>query len=97
MNKEYFTEITEFINRRFKNEDKWMCGNCYWFAKILTLRFPFLKIYYEPIVGHFFAGTPSQYYDWTGLAEPYSRPILLEEIEKTDPLLYERLLRDCIY
>ena len=57
-------------------------------------KFPYLKIYYMPIIGYFVAGTSSRYYDWTGLNKD-KKPILLDEIKKTDELWYEHLMRDC--
>lgn len=96
MNSEWVKEILEFIKRRFPQDANWLNGNCYWFAHILCTRFPFLKIYYEPIEGHFYAGTPSHYFDWTGLRTPYSKPILFEEIKETDKLWYDRIIRDCV-
>ena len=35
-----------------------------------------------PIIGYFVAGTPSRYYDWTGLNKDKEKPILLDEIKK---------------
>lgn len=90
------SEVEDFIKSRFNNDCHWLDGNCYYFALILTHRFPYLKIYYDPIDGHFLAGTPSKYYDWTGQVIPISLPILLDEIKVKDPLWYNRLVRDCI-
>lgn len=91
-------EILDFIKRRFSQTDaNWLYGNCYYFAKILCLRFPWLQVYYEPVRGHFLAGTPSHYYDWTGLVTDLdSLPILLEEIRQTEPNWYNRLITDCV-
>ena len=77
-------EILDFIQRRFGQTDaNWLNGNCYYFALILCKRFPWLKVYYEPVRGHFLAGTPSRYFDWTGRVRDLdSLPILLEEIER---------------
>ena len=37
-------EILDFINRRFKGTNaNWLCGNCYWFARILKDRFDYLE------------------------------------------------------
>ena len=90
-------EIVEFINRRFKKTNaKWLDGNCYYFALILTQRFPELKIYYEGVDGHFLAGNGFEYYDYTGVAQPYREPILFEDLKKQDPLWYNNIVRDCI-
>lgn len=88
-------EILEFISRRFKIDANWLNGNCYWFAYILISRFPSLKIYYEPVIGHFVAGDGENFYDWTGEVH-YTNLISLYEIEKEDPLWYGRLIRDCV-
>ena len=57
-------------------------------------KFPYLKTYYMPIIGYFVAGTPNRYYDWTRLNKDKEKPILLDEIKKTDELWYEHLMRD---
>lgn len=48
-----------------------------------------------PVVGHFVAGTPSRYYDWTGVNKDKEKPILFEELMKEDRIYAERVLRDC--
>lgn len=88
-------EVLEFISRRFKKDANWLNGNCYWFARILCERFPYLRLYYMPVVGHFVAGTPSRYYDWTGVNKDKEKPILFEELMKEDRIYAERVLRDC--
>lgn len=90
------TVIKEFITRRWSDSDcKWTTGNCYWFAVILVTRFPCLKIYYEPIIGHFVAGDGITFYDING--EYISNNLkALEEIEREDTSLYKRLVRDCV-
>ena len=89
-------EVEEFILRRWEGTDAhWLDGNCYWFAHILTARFPYLKIYYMPISGHFVAGTPSRYYDANGENKDKEKPILFDEIQQTDPVWAARLMRDC--
>ena len=87
-------EIQDFISRRFPTEDKWLNGNCYWFAFILRERFPELDIYYDPIVGHFYAGDGKVFYDWHGQHEKLEL-LKLSVIHATDPLWYARLMRDC--
>lgn len=89
-------EVLEFIYRRWiDTQAHWFTGNCYWFAQILLMRFPYLRLYYLPITGHFVAGTPAKYYDANGLNKSDEKPILFEEIQKTDPEWASRLLRDC--
>lgn len=90
-------EIEEFIMRRFGSSDaEWLNGNCYWFAVILTNRFPHLKIYYEYVTGHFVAGLDGIYFDATGRMIPYKEPILFEQLKKDDILWYNNIVRDCI-
>ena len=90
-------EIEEFIKRRFGSTDaKWRDGNCYYFAIILTHRFPELEIYYEGIDGHFWAGDGENFYDHGGKNIPYSEPIKFEELRKRDPLWYANIVRDCV-
>ena len=88
-------EVLEFIQRRFTKDADWTNGNCYWFARILCERFPYLRLYYEVIRGHFVAGTPSRYYDFGGINQDDEKPILFEEIERDDPIWAARILRDC--
>lgn len=89
-------EVQGFIKRRWSDTDAhWTDGNCYWFAQILIMRFPYLRLYYMPISGHFVAGTPSRYYDAKGENKEKEKPLLFDVIKKTDPLWAARLLRDC--
>lgn len=80
-------EILAFINRRFGSTDaEWKEGNCYYFALILTHRFPELQIYYEGVDGHFMAGKDNVYYDYSGIIVPYKEPILFSDLKQQDPL-----------
>lgn len=92
-------EILEFIKRRFSIDCNWTSGNCYWFAKILTLRFIFLKIFYDPIEGHFVAMDTKNnvYYDFEGehIPIPDMKLINFENLLYEDPTLYSNLIRDC--
>lgn len=93
-----FNEIMDFIERRWRSQDSnWMSGNCYWFARILCDRFPYLEIYYLPVIGHFIAGDKSshKFYDWTGEVAPDERPVRLEDILVEDALWYDRLMKNC--
>ena len=90
-------EVLDFINRRWSDTNAhWTDGNCYWFSHILSTRFPYLKIYYLPIIGHFIAGTANKYYDANGEYVPTEKPILLSDIKQEDDLYYKRIVRDCI-
>ena len=81
-------QILEFIKRRFPVDCNWCNGNCYWFAVILTKRFPYLSIYYEPILGHFVAGANNKYYDCTGECKFENEPILFSTLKDSDPIWY---------
>ena len=89
-------EVLEFINRRFKNDCNWLIGNCYYFAVILKERFKDGEIVYDQIKGHFLFLYKNKLYDFSGVVfdEPYE---LLKDIKESDPLLYKRLERDCIW
>ena len=89
-------EVLDFIKRRWKKDANWLDGNCYWFAKILCERFPFGKIYYLPIQGHFVAKIKDNFYDATGIVSLKEQAYSFEEIKETDPLHYQRLIRDCV-
>ena len=89
-------EILEFINRRFPaNNGNWLNGNCFWFAKILSIRFPNGEIWYEPIIGHFLYKYENLFYDWNGI---YSGNLTnaFKFDKEYDELVYNRLIRDCI-
>lgn len=88
-------EILNFIKRRWSIDANWTNGNCFWFAKILQLRFPQLQIYYLPIIGHFITSDGENYYDWNGIYLPEEEPINWEELRNSDFLWAERLIRDC--
>ena len=92
-------EILDFINRRFSFEDRWISGNCYYFAAILQQRFGG-EIYYMPIIGHFVTKIDGDFYDWTGkLTEQQlveDRLTSWDYLRYADPLLYQRLIRDCV-
>lgn len=90
-------DILEFIRRRFSKDGDWTCGNCLWFAAILARRFPRVDIWYLPIEGHFVVrDVDGVFYDWTGRIEALDEePFEFVQLKYDDPLLYERLLRDC--
>jgi hypothetical protein len=87
-------EVLEFINRRFKVDCNWLNGNCYYFAVILKNRFPDGEIVYDQIKGHFMFLLNDILYDYSGIVDSdYDK---LDNIKKTDPLLYSYLVRDCM-
>lgn len=99
LNEEFcFDNILIFIEKRWQGTHaRWFDGNCYWFAKILTIRFPCLKIYYFPIEGHFVAGTGKVFFDADGEYNPFNKPFYdFEELKTSDKALYARLIRDCV-
>lgn len=89
-------EVLDFIKRRWQLDSHWLDGNCYWFAFILTTRFPQLEIWYLPIEGHFVAGAQNKFYDWTGLVEPKEKPYKLSWIRLKEPNMYKNLVRNCM-
>lgn len=93
-------EILEFINRRFKKDCNWLDGNCYYFAKILQIRFPKLQLVYLPIEGHFMARDTmkNRFYDWSGAySEDEVKPFYIWSLlQKEEPALYKRILEDCV-
>lgn len=89
-------QVLEFIKRRFPQNSNWTDGNCYYFAQILSIRFPELNLYYLPIEGHFVAGYREEYYDWNGKVKLKETPIKFSDLEKLDPAYYSRILQDCI-
>ena len=60
-------KVLEFIKRRFPVDCNWCNGNCYWFAAMLHMRFPDLKIWLFPIENHFMVGDGEKFYDWNGI------------------------------
>ena len=88
--------ILEFIARRFKDDCNWVNGNCLWFALILQMRFPSLKICYLPITGHFVVQDNNNLlYDWKGLVQTEENPLELNQLKQVDYTWYSRLMRDC--
>ena len=60
-------EVLDFIQKRFKTDNNWLSGNCYYFAVILKARFPEGKILYDAINGHFVTEIDKIKYDWQGI------------------------------
>lgn len=93
-------KIENFIKRRFPINCDWMEGNCYYFARILQMRFSG-EIWYDIIDGHFLFYKDGTFYDWTGIRDEY-------ELNKTDGLVkwpeyaeidsahFQRIVRDVI-
>lgn len=89
-------EVLEFIQRRFKNDCRWVDGNCYYFSIILKDRFPEGKIFYDITYGHFVFKYHNEFYDWTGAVSPQGCLIEWESFDKYDSLLRQRIVRDCV-
>lgn len=98
-------DILEFIERRFPIEKDcdWMTGNCYYFARILKMRFKG-EIWYDLVEGHFLFRHDDNFYDWTGLRQEYNfdKPETIDNLvkwstyKKIDPIHYKRIVRDVI-
>ena len=91
--------VLEFI-RHFKGaEETFLCGCCYWFAFILQERFGGTMMY-EPVKNHFVQEIGGRFYDASGdVTDTYKNSEYLmfwSDMEQYDPLLYQRLVRDCI-
>lgn len=96
-------KIEEFIKRRFQSDCNWLEGNCYYFARILKMRFKG-EIWYDLVEGHFLFRYFDKFYDWSGWREGYdlSEPSSVENLVKwtdyrnIDPVHYDRIVRDVI-
>ena len=91
-------KVIEFIQGRFSQDCHWRDGNCYYFALILKDRFPESRIVYDVIYGHFFIEYKGKCYDHSGeLVLPGGAyAIYQDEFDKYDPLVKQRIIRDCI-
>ena len=89
-------EVLEFIKRRFKNDCKWVDGNCYYFAIILKDRFPEGKIYYNVRWCHFVFQYHNKFYDWTGTVNQDGHLVEWDKFNEYDSSQRERIIRDCI-
>lgn len=92
--------ILNFIHRRFPHDSNWLDGNCYFFALILIDRFPSLRMYYDPIEGHFVVSSDGEtFFDWSGIRRYPDKklPLSLETIEESEPQWYARIMKGCRY
>lgn len=78
-------------------EDVFLHGYCYWFAKILELRFEG-TIYYLPIDNHFITKIGNNFYDIRGKlnGNQFNPCVNWEEYQLIDELEVSRIYRDCI-
>jgi len=92
-------KILDFIKHRFRIDCNWLNGNCLYFAKILTWRFPELSIYYLPKHAHFVAGNGVKFFDFTGIVSSKiineDNPQSIEDMKSRNISLYNRLMKDC--
>ena len=88
-------EVMDFIHRRWNKDCNWMDGNCFWFALILSKRFPYSRIYYMPVKGHFITKIDGMFYDARGVVSVDEKIQTLASLKKEDSLLVSRLFRDC--
>jgi hypothetical protein len=71
-------------------------GYCYWFAKILELRFDG-EMWYLPVENHWVTKIGDHFFDVNGEYEVGDGIIgTWHGVAQEDPLLAERLRRDCI-
>ena len=98
-------ELLEFIHRRFPTKDRWLDGNCYWFAQILnhwfSLKDPYVTRYlvYDVVCGHFYLYCRGWYYDWNGAHEILpegSYDVRWDKFEGYDDIQYDRIRKDCL-
>jgi len=87
--------ILEFIKRRFPYNSRWMTGNCYHFALILSDAFDG-EIYYDVVKGHFVTSISDKYYDYCGEVTDSITLVKWKDFDKYDRLLKERIIRDCV-
>ena len=90
--------VLDFIHKRFQTDCNWMSGNCYWFAIILTHRFPQLILYYDPIEGHFYSVdlNSSIAYDYRGPHQLDPSFIRFNKLKVLDPVWYDRIIENCV-
>lgn len=74
--------------------DVFTCGCCYWFAFILTHRFPVSELMYDEVENHFAARIGDRIYDITGDITGRGGMVPWSSID--DELLVQHIIRDCI-
>lgn len=93
--------INTFINNFKKSnpqaiEKAFTEGNCYWFAKILEVRFGGV-ILYNPVEGHFVWGHPEYgIYDITGRIHINDVCIQWELFKRIEPIEAARIIKQCV-
>lgn len=94
-------DILDFISHFSNSEELFTCGQCYYFMKILQIRFRDQYIcvqYYNPILNHFALCIDNSLYDATGLIEPDPTSSWLpwHDYIRIEPLGADRVYRDCV-
>lgn len=108
-------DVLEFIKRRFDSDrdnvqnNKWMNGNCYYFALILKNRFKDGFIVYDTILGHFMFLYDNYLIDaistvkLKSFIEPDENNYIINDtivvwdyFKLYDEYQYHRIVRDCI-
>lgn len=89
-------EILDFIKRRFSTDCNWLDGNCFYFSKLLLLRFPEGSVFYDVIQGHFLFKLDNKYYDWTGEVLPKGYLVEWDKFDEYDELQKQVIIRDCV-
>ena len=93
-------EVLSFISRftkggkRTEVVDAFTDGCCYWFAQILSVRFPQAQIMYDPIIGHFVVSIGDNLYDVTGCVTGEYHPLPWDET--FDALEKDRIIKYCV-
>ena len=71
-------------------------GYCFYFAVMLTARFPEAIIIYDNIMDHFYVKIGRRHYDITGEIQPSDKAVVWDQFT-SDPLHRERIIRDVIH
>ena len=74
--------------------DVFTCGCCYWFAFILTHRFPASELMYDEVENHFATKIGDRVFDITGDITGQGDMVPWSSID--DELLVQHIIRDCI-
>lgn len=92
-------EVSYFIAQFRGSEEVFLTGCCYWFAHILTHRFPDGEIVLALAENHFMARIRDRLYDVRGnVTGLYSDTDIIPwaDMPAYDGLRYGRIVRDCV-
>ena len=88
-------KVTKFIDERFKADNDWTNGNCYFFALILKDVFKG-KIFYDDVWGHFVVKIGKEFYDWKGVyTKKDGNLISWKGLKEVDSTHYKRVKKQC--